>query len=109
MLTEFDETCGCIGLQVNLQKTMFMRSGWVSDDPFTLNGRNTFERTSIVCLGLEMNMKNELILELGTRKRAAWGGYKIIKDVLIIRNTRLRVDFLNATVVPVLTYAPETW
>ncbi|KAK6758757.1 hypothetical protein RB195_016153 [Necator americanus] len=30
MLTEFDETCGCIGLQLNLQKTMFMRNGWVS-------------------------------------------------------------------------------
>ncbi|KAK6751405.1 hypothetical protein RB195_003039 [Necator americanus] len=26
MLTEFDETCGCIGLQRNLQKTMFMRN-----------------------------------------------------------------------------------
>ncbi|KAK6735319.1 hypothetical protein RB195_018487 [Necator americanus] len=24
MLTEFDETCGCIGLQLNLQKTMFI-------------------------------------------------------------------------------------
>ncbi|KAK6765252.1 hypothetical protein RB195_025257 [Necator americanus] len=40
MLTEFDETCGCIGLQLNLQKTMFMRNGWVSDAPFTLNGTN---------------------------------------------------------------------
>ncbi|KAK6742865.1 hypothetical protein RB195_010246 [Necator americanus] len=27
MLTEFDETCGCIGLQLILQKTMFMRNG----------------------------------------------------------------------------------
>ncbi|KAK6740398.1 hypothetical protein RB195_008701 [Necator americanus] len=38
MLTEFDETYGCIGLQLNLQKTMFMQSGLVSDAPFTLNG-----------------------------------------------------------------------
>ncbi|KAK6754387.1 hypothetical protein RB195_013409 [Necator americanus] len=37
MLTELDETCGCIGLQLNLQKTMLMRDGWVSDAPFTLN------------------------------------------------------------------------
>ncbi|KAK6734940.1 hypothetical protein RB195_018252 [Necator americanus] len=28
MLTEFDETRGCIGLQLNLQKTMFMQNGW---------------------------------------------------------------------------------
>ncbi|KAK6745825.1 hypothetical protein RB195_012130 [Necator americanus] len=27
MVIEFDETCGCIGLQLNLQKTMFMRNG----------------------------------------------------------------------------------
>ncbi|KAK6740980.1 hypothetical protein RB195_009058 [Necator americanus] len=40
MLNEFDETFGCIGLQLNLQKTMFMRNGWVSDAPFTLNGTN---------------------------------------------------------------------
>ncbi|KAK6762812.1 hypothetical protein RB195_023497 [Necator americanus] len=40
MLTEFDETCGCIGLQLNLKKTMFMRNGWVSDAPFTLNVAN---------------------------------------------------------------------
>ncbi|KAK6734935.1 hypothetical protein RB195_018248 [Necator americanus] len=28
MLIEFDETCGCIGLQLNLQTTMFMGNGW---------------------------------------------------------------------------------
>ncbi|KAK6746471.1 hypothetical protein RB195_012520 [Necator americanus] len=38
MLTEFDEICGCIGLQLNLQKTMFMRNGWMSDALLTLNG-----------------------------------------------------------------------
>ncbi|KAK6745061.1 hypothetical protein RB195_011645 [Necator americanus] len=27
MLTEFDETCGCIGLQLNLQKTKMERMG----------------------------------------------------------------------------------
>ncbi|KAK6763839.1 hypothetical protein RB195_024245 [Necator americanus] len=40
MLTEFEETCGYIGLRLNLQKTMFMRNGWVSDALFTLNGTN---------------------------------------------------------------------
>ncbi|KAK6726792.1 hypothetical protein RB195_004853 [Necator americanus] len=35
MLTELDETCGCICLQLNLQNTMFMRNGWVSDDRST--------------------------------------------------------------------------
>ncbi|KAK6744062.1 hypothetical protein RB195_011017 [Necator americanus] len=56
MLTEFDETCGCIGLQLNLQKTMFMRNGWISDAPFTLNGTKISECTSYVYLDRELNM-----------------------------------------------------
>ncbi|KAK6748145.1 hypothetical protein RB195_001021 [Necator americanus] len=78
MLTEFDETCGCIGLQLNLQKTMFMRNGWVSDAPFTLNGTNISECTSYVYLGRELNMMNDLTPSwaggderLGERTRAS--------------------------------------
>ncbi|KAK6734209.1 hypothetical protein RB195_017783 [Necator americanus] len=52
MLTEFDETRGCIGLQLNLQKTMFMRNIWVSDAPLTLNGTNISECASYVYLEL---------------------------------------------------------
>ncbi|KAK6764516.1 hypothetical protein RB195_024729 [Necator americanus] len=40
MLVEFDETCRKIGLQLNLDKTMFMKNGWASDAPFMLNGTN---------------------------------------------------------------------
>ncbi|KAK6732299.1 hypothetical protein RB195_016592 [Necator americanus] len=110
MLTEFDETCGCIGLQLNLQKTMFMRNGWVSDAPFTLNGTNISECTSFVYLGRELNMMNDLTPELGRRRRAAWGAYKSIEDVVKkTRNTRLRAHLFNTTVLPALTYASETW
>ncbi|KAK6755773.1 hypothetical protein RB195_014268 [Necator americanus] len=110
MLTEFDETCGCIGLQLNLQKTMFMRNGWVSDDPFTLSGTNISECTSYVYLGRELNMMNNLTPELGRRRRAAWGAYKSIEDVVKkTRNTRLRAHLFNTTVLPALTYASETW
>ncbi|KAK6761581.1 hypothetical protein RB195_022593 [Necator americanus] len=110
MLTEFDETCGCIGLQLNLQKTMFMRNGWVSDAPFTLNGTNISECTSYVYLGRELNMMNDLTSELGRRRRAARGAYKSIEDVVKkTRNTRLRAHLFNTTVLPALTYASETW
>ncbi|KAK6734881.1 hypothetical protein RB195_018208 [Necator americanus] len=110
MLTEFDETCGCIGLQLNLQKTMFMRNGWVSDAPFTLNGTNISECTSYVYLGRELNTMNDLTPELGRRRRAAWGAYKSIEDVVKkTRNTRLRAHLFNTTVLPALTYASETW
>ncbi|KAK6737650.1 hypothetical protein RB195_020018 [Necator americanus] len=60
LLTEFDETCGCIGLQLNLQKTTFVRNGSVSDVPFMLSGRNISECTSYVYLGRELNMMNDL-------------------------------------------------
>ncbi|KAK6739356.1 hypothetical protein RB195_021029 [Necator americanus] len=58
MLTEFDETC--IGLQLNLRKTMFMRNGWDSDAPFTLNGTNISESSSFVYLGREISMNPDL-------------------------------------------------
>ncbi|KAK6735544.1 hypothetical protein RB195_018638 [Necator americanus] len=87
MLTEFDETCGCNGLQLNLQKTMFM-----------------------LYLGWELNMMNDLTPELGRRRRAAWGAYKSIENVVKkTRNTRLRAHLFNTTVLPALTYASETW
>ncbi|KAK6725992.1 hypothetical protein RB195_004362 [Necator americanus] len=109
MLTEFDETCGCIGLQLNLQKTMFMRNGWVSDAPFTLNGTNISECTSYVYVGRELNMMNDLTPELGRRRREAWGAYKSIEDVVKkTRNTRLRGHLFNTTVLPALTYSSET-
>ncbi|KAK6761833.1 hypothetical protein RB195_022790 [Necator americanus] len=110
LLTEFDETCECIGLQLNLQKTMFIRNGWVSDAPFTLNGTNISECTSYVCLGREINIKNDLTPELGRRRREAWGAYKSIDDVVKkVRNTRLRAHLFNTTVLPALTCASETW
>ncbi|KAK6743150.1 hypothetical protein RB195_010424 [Necator americanus] len=110
MLTEFGETCGCIGLQLNLQKTMFMRNGWVSDSPFSLNGTNISECTSYAYLGRELNMMNELTPELGKRRRAAWGAYKSIEDVVKkTRNTRLSAHLFNTTVLPALTYVSETW
>ncbi|KAK6729707.1 hypothetical protein RB195_006639 [Necator americanus] len=56
--------------RLDLQKTMFMRNGWVSDAPFTLNRTNISECTSYVYLGRELNMKNDLTSELGRRKRA---------------------------------------
>ncbi|KAK6749058.1 hypothetical protein RB195_001583 [Necator americanus] len=110
MLIEFDETCPCIGLQLNLQKTMFMRNGWVSNAPFTLNGTNISECTSYVHLGRELNMMNDPTPELERRRRADWGAYKSIEGVAKkTRNIRLRAHLFNTTVLPALTYASETW
>ncbi|EPB67366.1 hypothetical protein ANCCEY_13543 [Ancylostoma ceylanicum] len=82
ILADFDDACGNIGLQLNLTKTMFMRSVWVPDAPFSLNGSTISECSSYVYLGREVNMMNDLAPELGRRKRAAWGAYKSIEDVV---------------------------
>ncbi|KAE9412762.1 hypothetical protein Angca_007073, partial [Angiostrongylus cantonensis] len=43
-------------------------------------------------------------------KRAAWGAFKIIEDVVKrTKNTRLRANLFDVTVLPALTYASETW
>ncbi|EYB93569.1 hypothetical protein Y032_0180g763 [Ancylostoma ceylanicum] len=89
---------------------MFMRNGWVPDAPFSLHGTNIPECSSYVYLGREINMVNDLAPELGRRKRAAWGAYKSIEDVVKkTKNTRLRAHLFNTTVLPALTCASETW
>ncbi|EPB78961.1 hypothetical protein ANCCEY_01916 [Ancylostoma ceylanicum] len=99
MLADFGDACGKIGLQLNLTKTMFMRNGWVPDVPFSLNGTTISKCSSYVYLGREVNMMNGLAPELGRRKRAAWGAYKSIEDVVKqTRNTRLRAHLFNTTV-----------
>ncbi|KAK6728900.1 hypothetical protein RB195_006143 [Necator americanus] len=77
---------------------------------FTLTGKNISVCTSYVYLGRELNMMNDLISELGRRRRAAEGAYRSIEDVVKkSRNTRLRAHLFNTTVPPALTYASETW
>ncbi|EYC27239.1 hypothetical protein Y032_0009g598 [Ancylostoma ceylanicum] len=55
-------------------------------------------------------MINDLAPELGRRKRAAWGAYESIEDVVKkTKNIKLRAHLFNTTVLPALTYASETW
>ncbi|KAE9419368.1 hypothetical protein Angca_002439, partial [Angiostrongylus cantonensis] len=44
------------------------------------------------------------------RKRAAWGAFKSIEDVVKrTKITRLRAHLFDSTVLPALTYASEIW
>ncbi|EPB72494.1 reverse transcriptase [Ancylostoma ceylanicum] len=72
----------------------------VPDAPFLLNGTTISECSSYVCLGREVNKMNHLAPELGRRKRAAWGAYKSIEDVVKrTKNTRLCAHLFNTTVL----------
>uniref|UniRef100_A0A0K0D9E1 Reverse transcriptase domain-containing protein n=1 Tax=Angiostrongylus cantonensis TaxID=6313 RepID=A0A0K0D9E1_ANGCA len=109
-LADFDKACGKIGLRLNLKKTMFMKNGLVSFVSLMLNGTNISEWSSSVYLGREINIMNDLAPDLSRRKGAAWGAFKSIEDVVKrTKNTRLRVHLFDATVLPALTYASETW
>ncbi|KAK6764456.1 hypothetical protein RB195_024685 [Necator americanus] len=108
VLTEFVETCKKTGLRLDLDKTMLMKNGWVSDGPFTLNGKNISEWSSYVYLGREISVMNDLTSELGRRKRAVWGPFKSIED--LVKRTkiiRLHALLFNTTVFPALTYASQ--
>ncbi|KAK6750334.1 hypothetical protein RB195_002356 [Necator americanus] len=106
MLTEFDETCGCIGLQLNLQKMMFMSNEFPIHAQ--LNEHISVHQLRLYVSENEHNERPDP--ELGRRRRAAWGAYKSIEDVVKnTRNTRLRAHLFNTTVLPALTYASETW
>uniref|UniRef100_A0A0K0CYW3 Reverse transcriptase domain-containing protein n=1 Tax=Angiostrongylus cantonensis TaxID=6313 RepID=A0A0K0CYW3_ANGCA len=91
LLVDFDKACGKIGLRLNLKKTMFMKNGLISFAPFTHNGTNISKCSSYVYPSRKINMINDLAPELSRRKRAGWGSFKSIEDVVKrTKNTRLR-------------------
>ncbi|KAK6750418.1 hypothetical protein RB195_002413 [Necator americanus] len=92
-------------IKLNLQKMMFMSNGC----PIHAQ-RNEHIRVHQLRLHVSENEHDERPYpELGRRKRAAWGAYKSIEDVVKkTRDTRLRAHLFNTTVLPVLTYASET-
>uniref|UniRef100_A0A0K0D4P7 Reverse transcriptase domain-containing protein n=1 Tax=Angiostrongylus cantonensis TaxID=6313 RepID=A0A0K0D4P7_ANGCA len=81
----------------------------VSYVTFTLNGTNVSECSSYVCLGRESNVLNDTAPELSRRKRAVWGAFKSIEDVVKrAKNTRHRAHLFDSTVLRALTCASET-
>ncbi|KAK6755622.1 hypothetical protein RB195_014163 [Necator americanus] len=105
MLTEFDEKCRCIGLQLNLQKTMFMRLGC----PIHAQ-RNEYIRMHQLHLSGSRIEHERPDPRAGQEDRSGLGRYKSIEDVVKeTRNTRLCAHFFKTTVLLALTYVSETW
>ncbi|VDO22196.1 unnamed protein product [Heligmosomoides polygyrus] len=59
-----------------------VRNGQVSDAPFSLNGTKISKCSSYVYLGRKVNMAKDLAPELSTRKRATWGAFKAVEEVV---------------------------
>ncbi|KAK6762092.1 hypothetical protein RB195_022980 [Necator americanus] len=75
MLTEFDETCGCIGLQLNLQR---MSLGC----PIHAQRNKHIRMHQLRLSGSEIEHDERPDPELGRRRRAARVAYKRIEDVV---------------------------
>uniref|UniRef100_A0A0K0DMG6 Reverse transcriptase domain-containing protein n=1 Tax=Angiostrongylus cantonensis TaxID=6313 RepID=A0A0K0DMG6_ANGCA len=84
MLADFDKACGKIGLRLKLKKTMFMKNELVSFAPFTLNGIIISECSSYVYLE-----------------------HRGCSEENMVHSTTCPP--FDSTVLPVLTYASETW
>ncbi|VDO65752.1 unnamed protein product [Heligmosomoides polygyrus] len=55
-------------------------------------------------------MANDIAPELSRRKRAAWGAFKSVDEVVKkTNNVRFRAHLFDSTVLPALTYASGTW
>ncbi|KAK6727233.1 hypothetical protein RB195_005130 [Necator americanus] len=107
MLAEFDETCKKIGLQPNLDKTVFMRNGWVFDAPLTLKGANISECSSYVYLSREINMMNDL--QTGQKKKSGLGSIQEHRGCSEEDQEHpAPCSPITTTVLPALTNASET-
>ncbi|WKY03172.1 hypothetical protein Q1695_016458 [Nippostrongylus brasiliensis] len=52
-------------------------------------------------------MTNDLSPELGRRKRAAWGAFKSVEEVVRkMKNARLRAHLFDSTILPALNQNP---
>ncbi|VDP35425.1 unnamed protein product [Heligmosomoides polygyrus] len=99
-----------VGLQLNLTKTMFMRNGQISDVPLAPNGMNISECSSCRYMGREVNMANDLAPEQGSRKRAAWGTFKSVEEVVKkTKDVRQCAHLFDSRVLLALAHASENW
>lgn len=109
-LSQLDAAVKPFGLEISTSKTVVMRNRFTSKDPVHLNGQPLPEKDSFVYLGREINMQGELRPEISRRIRAGWAAYQNIEPVLkTSKDTRLKANLFNTTVLPALTYASETW
>ena len=110
MLKELNEVGRRFGLRINRKKTQFMKNAYSEGEGIQLEGSPIAETSSYVYLGRSMNMENDLEEELNRRSRAAWAAFGPLKEATDhLTNPELRAHLFDATVLPALCYAAETW
>ncbi|EYB81048.1 hypothetical protein Y032_0394g639 [Ancylostoma ceylanicum] len=99
-----------IGLEMNMSKTQLMVNQWCDAGEVNLAGKTLQRVDSYVYLGRELNMRNNIAPEITRRRRAAWAAFGSIREVTDqIKDPALRASIFNASVLPAMCYATETW
>ena len=110
MLKELNEAGKRFGLRINRKKTQFMKNAYSEGEGVELEISPIAETPSYVYLGRLMNMENDLEDELNRRSRAARAAFGPLREALdYLTNSELRAHLFDATVLPALCYAAETW
>ncbi|EPB77975.1 hypothetical protein ANCCEY_02961 [Ancylostoma ceylanicum] len=109
MIQQLNEEGKKAGLHLNIAKTKVMRNRFADPSPIRL-GQAILENTDeYVYLGRLINMDNNLRPEIIRRKRAAWAAYNTIKPAVSqMKNSKLKAELFNTTVIPTLCYRSET-
>ncbi|WKX95022.1 hypothetical protein Q1695_011906 [Nippostrongylus brasiliensis] len=110
MLSELNMAGRKIGLNMNMSKTQFMVNQWCDTGLVKLNEVALQRVDSYVYLGRELNMENDLAPEIARRRRAAWAAFSSIREFTDqVNDAGLRASIFNASVLPAMCYATETW
>ncbi|VDP07086.1 unnamed protein product [Heligmosomoides polygyrus] len=110
MLNELNVAGMKIGLDMNMSKTQFMVNQWCDTGLVRLNGVALQQVNSYFYLGRELNIDNDLAPEIARRRRAAWADFSSIREVTDqVKDPGLMASILNASVLPAMCYATETW
>ncbi|XGW22067.1 hypothetical protein V3C99_004770 [Haemonchus contortus] len=110
MVNELNAVSRRIGLEMNMSKTQLMVNQWCDTGTVSLDGKALQRVESYVYLGRELNMMNNITPELNRRRRAAWAAFGSIREVTDqVSDPDLKASIFNASVLPAMCYATETW
>ncbi|EYC30868.1 hypothetical protein Y032_0004g1820 [Ancylostoma ceylanicum] len=109
LINELNEVGKSIGLKTNTKKTQTMANQWSDNGTIHLDGIPLQKVDSFVYLRREINMMNDLIVEIGRRRKAAWAAMDTIREITSqIKDMNRRAHIFDSTVLPALCYGAET-
>ncbi|EPB66637.1 hypothetical protein ANCCEY_14274 [Ancylostoma ceylanicum] len=110
LINELNVVGKSIGLEINMKKTQTMANQWSDNLTIQLDGIPLQKVDSFVYLGREISMMNDLITEIGRRRKAAWAVMDTIQEITSqIKDTFRRAHIFDSTVLPALCYGAQTW